>query len=360
MKPGRSINELAAELQRQYSAREDYITHTSAMRFDLQQYGKHKQPVLELSANESGTYQLDQTSLAERQLASHLGVPARYYEMLRDEHPALLVNSMNTLLQERPSTRMVRAIDGRARAVLSDRYRRIDNFEVMQAVLPVLTSQANGLQVVSCEVTETKCYLKVVFPRVEAEVGKGDVVQSGLVISNSEVGLGTFNIQPLIYRLVCLNGMIAPDRAIRRRHVGRQLEADDGESYRLFSDETRQADDRALLLKIQDLTKAALDTAAFQRVVEAMKATKERAITGNPVKAVEVLAKTFKLTEGETGGIMQHLITGGDISQFGLLNAVTRYSQDVSDYDRATDFEALGGQIMALPAKEWKAIATAE
>jgi hypothetical protein len=33
-----------------------------------------------------------------------------------------------------------------------------------------------------------------------------------------------------------------------------------------------------------------------------------------------------------------------------LVNAVTHCSQEVADYDRATDFEALGGQLIELPA----------
>jgi hypothetical protein len=54
-------------------------------------------------------------------------------------------------------------------------------------------------------------------------------VQAGVVISNSEVGQGTLSVQPLIYRLICRNGLIAADRAMRKTHVGRMSDhvADD-------------------------------------------------------------------------------------------------------------------------------------
>ena len=39
--------------------------------------------------------------------------------------------------------------------------------------------------------------------------------------------------------------------------------------------------------------------------------------------------------------MLRHLISGGDLSGYGLVNAVTHYSQEVGDYDRATDFEML-------------------
>ena len=48
-----------------------------------------------------------------------------------------------------------------------------------------------------------------------------------------------------------------------------------------------------------------------------------------------------------------------DLSQWGLVNAVTRYSQDVDNYDRATELETLGGKIVDLKPTEWQPIAEA-
>ena len=74
---------------------------------------------------------------------------------------------------------------------------------------------------------------------------------------------------------------------------------------------------------------------------------------------MQVLQKKAGLTDDERGGIMRHLITGGDLSQWGLANAVTRHSQDVAGYDRATELEVLGGTIIELDPRDWKAIAEA-
>ena len=52
--------------------------------------------------------------------------------------------------------------------------------------------------------------------------------------------------------------------------------------------------------------------------------------------------------------ILPHLIRGGDISQYGLVNAVTRASQDVECYDRATQLEYVGGDILSLSGNQWK------
>ena len=42
-----------------------------------------------------------------------------------------------------------------------------------------------------------------------------------------------------------------------------------------------------------------------------------------------------------------------------LMQAVTRASQDVEDYDRASELEQLGGQIIELAPSQWKTIAEA-
>ena len=83
---------------------------------------------------------------------------------------------------------MVRSMDygsGQvARALLSERYRRIDNMEIATSVLPLFAGN-DQYEVMSCEVTENRLYLKVVNHRLEMEVRKGDIVQAGVMISNS-------------------------------------------------------------------------------------------------------------------------------------------------------------------------------
>jgi hypothetical protein len=57
--------------------------------------------------------------------------------------------------------------------------------------------------------------------------------------------------------------------------------------------------------------------------------------------------------------VLRHLIADGELSGYGLVNAVTHFSQEVEDYDRATEFEALGGKLIELSAKDWKELAQA-
>jgi hypothetical protein len=170
--------------------------------------------------------------------------------------------------------------------------------------------------------------------------------------------LGALRVEPLIYRLVCSNGMISPDYSQKRYHIGKAIDGSE-EAYELFSDRTLQADDHAFWLKVQDTVRAAIDLAKFSKIVERLKESTQQPITGHPGKAVEMAAKHLGLNQSETGDILTHLIRGGDLSAYGLSNAITRASQDIADYDRATELERMGSQVLALPSSAWQEIALA-
>ena len=85
----------------------------------------------------------------------------------------------------------------------------------------------------------SKRYIKAVNPRLQAEVSPDDIVQAGVIISNSEVGLGSVSIQPLIYRLVCSNGMVVNEAAARRNHVGRVTDSE--ENFSVYSSSNKMS-----------------------------------------------------------------------------------------------------------------------
>jgi hypothetical protein len=224
-------------------------------------------------------------------------------------------------------------------------------------VLPILR-QLPQARFESVQLTPARMYLKVVTPSLAQELAKGDVVQAGVVITNSEVGQGRLSVQPLIYRLICSNGMIAADHSLRKTHLGRVLESAE-ESVVSFKDDTLRADDVAFFLKVRDVVQAAVSESTFRLITAKMRKTMGIPLTGDPVKTVEVLADRYALNENERAGVLRHLISEADLSGYGLVNAVTGYSQEVEDYDRATEFEALGGKLIDLPAKDWRVLAEA-
>ena len=348
MKYGRTLRELAIELDRQRNAKRDFLLDTRNIIMDSTADG---QQLTLQNPNQHTNIMLNVNDVAHRQIGTALGIPAKYYDKMRAENPELLADNVNGWFNHTPSTRMVRTLDGTARAFLSDRYRRIDNYEIAEAVLPIIADIPEA-RVESCEVTEERMYIKVVNPRLETEVAPGDLVQSGILITNSEVGMGSMAIQPLIYRLVCTNGMVVNDAATRRYHIGRGNEA--AEDYTLYSSDTLAADDKALMLKVRDTVKAVVDQTRFEKVVQMMRAARNAKITTNDIpQMIELASSDYGFTKKEGSSILDHLIRDGEFSLYGLANAVTRTAQDVESYDRSTAMESIGYSILGMSREKW-------
>ena len=352
MKQGRALPEVLTELQRQNAAKQDYIGPAQA--FHLEPDGR----TFSISHMASGAEEtFGTTDLFHRQVGSALGIPAKYYDMMKKQKPELLAENVNAWFGDRDQSYMIRSMDygfGRvARALLSDRYRRIDNLEIASAVLPLFAGK-EGMEVMSCEVTESRLYLKIVNHRLEMAC-VGDRVQAGVLISNSEVGLGAVSVQPLVYTLACTNGMVVSSLGERKTHVGRAAKAME-DSFFLYSDETKEAEDKAFMLKLRDTTLAAIEEARFAQIVGKLEESNNARITGRVHDVIELTGKAFDLNQPEQDSILNYLIQGGNLSLYGLSNAITRASQDVESYDRATTLEGIGWQVATMEPTQWREI----
>lgn len=347
MHRGLSLVDLAKKIEAQKELKADFVAPASKLTMEIHDDGRAA-----LRAADLGSFPILPT--AHDQLGTKTGIPARYYDRMLADAPELLATNVNRWLSTDTDSRMLRTLGGDLRAFLSNRYNRVENEEIAEVVLPVLL-ETPGIQIVAAEVTDRRMYLLATTDRVSGEVRKGDVVQAGVMISNSEVGLGSVSIRPLVYRLVCLNGMVLPDAKLTARHVGRRI--GEGEDLNaIFSDEARKADDRALLLKVRDVVKHSMDEAMFRRNVEKFAGLTTLEVVGDPAKAVQVLARKVGATEAEGTGILRALIKGGDLSAFGLLNAVTEQAHTATSFDRAVEFEHMGGQLLELPKAEWREV----
>ena len=98
-------------------------------------------------------------------------------------------------------------------------------------------------------------------------------------------------------------------------------------------------------MKIQDTVRAAVDEARFARVLDTMRKSTEAKLDTTDLQILRHIGgvKTGVHGGGKGKGLVLH--HRGDIL---LANAVTRYSQDVEDYDRASKLEAIGYNVMTM------------
>lgn len=366
MKTGISITQMAELLQKQMEAKKDFVAPTKSLLM------LDDAKTIRVGSSTEGKV----TNFAERQLAAKLEIPVTYYDRLRDNHPALLAHNVNTLFQREPKKVMVRTLDdgqgARVRAILSDRYRPLDNYDLFRTVAPQLIEA--GAQIESTQITETKMYIKALAPWLDREVplppgmawgqGHNQVVRrvmGSVVISGSDVGAGKVNIQPGIYELACTNMAIFREEGFAKLHIGKAY-GDDENVTQYLSNETREKADEAVWMAARDILKATLEGKVMDNIVAKMVAARGDKLEGNLVDVVEVFATKNRFSDNEKKSLLDHLVAAGEPTRYGLQWAVTRLAGDdgvVTDYDRATELERLGGSIIELPQHEWRTIAKA-
>lgn len=367
---GRSLQDLAAEIERRAEVKKDFIAPVQKVEVVVEAVGGAPTPLLALT---NGTVQtFDMLDLAHGQMAEYAGIPMAYYRRMLAEDPKLLATNINRWLREKADKlerRMIRTLDGHVRAVLSDGYRPLENEDLAEAILPVLLEQE--LVIVSSEITERRLYIKAVDRRIERDVPTGrkmgdgshvffDTCSPAITISNSEVGHGALSIETGVYTRVCTNlAMIGSN--MRKYHTGKRAELSD-EVFALLTDDTKKATDKAVWMQTTDLVRAAFDQSKFDATLKKLgNAAKDTVPAEAAVEVIERVGRKFNLLEGERRGVLAKLIESSDLSRYGVHAAITRYSQETSvNYDRATELERIGGDVIELPSQDWKRVIDVE
>lgn len=359
MKTGRDIGQLWQEVLRQSQSKRDLTANTTLLQVRTRPYIGGTETLMGLG--DMGEMPVNDYALG--QLLSHVGIPKTYADRMRTFQPGLFDRNVNTWLSaaDAGERRMVRTLDGNVRAFLSDRYRRLDNFDLLKFMIPELRNLGEGLNVDSCEVTDKRLYLKITSPRLQREVKVNDIVQMGIIIQNSEVGAGMISVLPFSNRLKCLNGMVHQEYGKRRHHVGKRVGGEDEGIAEFFTDETRAADDMAFFLKIRDVTRACLGDIVIGRVVQQMQIADGIEIP-EPVSAIDIIAQKEGFTEEIHNLVVENMLMAMEskvVTLYDIAQAITRTAADQDDYDIATDLEILGGKVISLDKSEWRELVDA-
>lgn len=157
---------------------------------------------------------------AFEQLATRVGAPAAY---IRELPPKLAMACMNYGLVHRDRPALLRVAGNSIRAIVSERYAALDDSIVLETLADTLRHL--GLRdhaFVRAIAVGTTTVLRLTLPSEGVAVRPGDVIEHGIEIANSELGLRSVQITPVTVRLVCTNGMRATYGAAskRLRHVG--------------------------------------------------------------------------------------------------------------------------------------------
>ena len=343
------LRALADELERQKETRMDVIVHSknmfaSPLSDDIRLDFEMPAP----KGNESETTPflsrdvLPLTDWAHSQVSNKLEIPKKYYDKMRERNPELLARNINEWLPDKDKL-LLRTLDGNVRAVLSDRYKIMDNHDLLLSCLEEFKDM--GAELHRADLTESHMYIKAIVPHTREEITQGDTVIPGVIIQNSEVGAGAFKVLPFMLREVCTNGMIG-ESTITKIHLGRKQDT----GIVQFSQETQMAESKTLWLQVRDIIRGTFDPVTFKQWVQSVRQGTEVEIH-NPIYAVDNVIESFGINDSLKEDLLNHFSREGDMTQWGLANAVTRTARDLEDPDKMIELEAIGGQVAVMPAK---------
>jgi hypothetical protein len=373
----------------------------------------------------AGTYR--PTAACDDGIGQRLDIPAGYLKVLRGPlgRPDLWDANVNGMLHGGTSAlapapdyafpgfgklsllRLLRGDPGEpgvARALLSPKYKFIDNLDTLLAIMDGIRQAGITAVPDTCDLSDSFMYARFVAPEIAAlapnlldgyrspfegrggvqrapavggnsarpgmrmavqggnwdipralaaaaregqgyEPGKEPVVWAGLVVSNSDVGVGARTIAPQIRIRLCRNGLTLLAEADRRIHLGSARQ----EGVITWSAETQRKELELITAQTVDAVKLFLSQDYLGEQVAKIEALAGTEITTPEVTVTEV-AKAAGFTKAEAAGILAHFLRGGTGTAGGVANAVSSYSQTIGSADRAAEMDHLAIRAMELAA----------
>ncbi len=362
-----SIGELVSQLQKEQLLKKDMIVPASCL---LMQGGDmvvrnstasdtlHDMLIasgISTATEGARQMQLDITEVCHGQIAGKLKIPQQYYEAMNNEKnfPCLDFN-VNHWLRQQGGNYFVRTFvdaaeeSGVMRALLSDRFKVIDNYDVLMAALEAIRQSGVEIQIKDADITDRKMYVRFVAPnvvkdspallqryRVPDAGNQDNGIVAGFVLTNSETGHGGFSISPRLIVRACTNGMIIQQDAYKKVHLGGRMEE---YSEINWSEETTQKNMDLIVSQTKDAVRTFISEEYLGKAIQRIEEKGAQPLA-HPVDAVKNVAKDFSMSEEKEKAILDYFVRGADSTPFGITQAITYYAHKDAGADEQYELE---------------------
>lgn len=384
------LGNLVAELQRRMESRVDVIADTRQMEIIV----RDGQFVLAANAgtpltewmdtvkdDKSGGMVVEAQAIGQILEKCDISIPKLFADKLAQKHPVWAAELCTNLLRASGTTRMVRMMDGKVRAFLSDSYRCLDNYDLAASALQ--TARDSGAEVLECQLTPTRMELKLVnrsvwdavdtFQRNEGggyaaaanhkwirDVGfnGGATLPGGpntvhplVTVGNSETGHGGYYVKYGVFQGLCCNGAIIR-KEMGQVHLGKRQTIPG-----ILKADTLRAEADFIHKSARDFIAAGFTKAQFEKLTATFKAAAETAIV-NPKPVMDFCVEQGIFTAEQRDDIFAHFIRDYKPTVLGLASAMTRQAQEYVDADVANTLEESAGAVIQNP-KQFAKLVTA-
>lgn len=261
-----------------------------------------------------------------------------YFKKLMDKQPRLVADHVNFWLREKQQeterlfrTRKV-GDSYLVRGFVSSDYSIYDNKDTIKSLERIL-KQLKNYEITNFTLDDKMFHLRVILNDLticdgKTLTGEKDVLKVGIDIVNSEVGFSSLRVYPIIYRLVCKNGLKAwqqDGEVFEQRHI------------HLTHAEITNRMNEAIIKSLR----------LGDEFVEKFIATKQMPLK-NPMLVIDALAKQNKYSDKLTDGLKEAFALEPMNNVYGIVNMLTLKAQDLSIEDRLA-LEKDAGKIVENP-----------
>ena len=328
------LSNILAELREELKHKKDIILHPQDIRLN-------RDGLLVTRGSDKASHLTD-WSLG--QLASKTTVPVRYLRNCPPELQAVNVNYwLNLFDREKDNSWLFRTVEGDSqnivRGILSEKYSPFDDHEILSILEDFFGGEEANIDIKYWYRDDTGFHLRIIFDDLTTTVGttidgKPDVHKVGIHIENSEVGKKSIKITPLIYRLVCSNGLMGWVRnndmeIFTQRHIYLK-------PHEMYG---RVAEAIGNALKVGD------------SVIEKLVQAKETPVT-NPLDVIKQLAEKHKYSKEFTEKVQGAFMEEQKDSAFYVVQAFTRACRDLSA-DARVEKENDASRMLDELLKNW-------
>jgi hypothetical protein len=197
------------------------------------------------------------------------------------------------------------------RAFLSEEYIAYNNSEIAGTVQSLLGKGALSMR--SFVLEETHMFLKIISEDIwDVESG----LKAGIMIGNSEVGMGSVSVEPFVFRKPCTNDLIvSPHIHLTAFELTRRMAEAVSEGFRVSS---------AMLT-------------AF------LKAREESIV--NPLETIRKIAEERNFSKKFSDELVSGYLLEPKPNRFGVINAFTRAAQGLAPLQRI-EMERFAGRLL--------------
>jgi len=374
-----NIQELAERLRSEQLTKRDMVIPSNLLSMEdgqlvIRNQAKNKEldkilyeTGISTATKEGHLLALDPTDSCDQHLADKLGIPKKYYDRMKSGAVELLDKNVSHWLSSSDNSYFLRSFvdeaegTGVARALLSSRYGVLDNYDVLFACLEAIKEAGlpkDFLRLEDSSITEKRLYLRFVSPKTEVHaprllqnyrVPKNPSrdgmtgVMSGFVITNSEIGFGSFTISPRVFILACKNGLVIKEDAFSKIHLGQKMQE---YTQIKWSEMTKQKNYELIMSQVKDAIKTFISEEYIGNRIAKFEEVGNWELK-NPADTIKNITAELSLSAEKENDILNYFVAGGLSTGFGVAQALTFYAHETDDADLQYELESVAVDVMS-------------